>query len=88
MPTWTFRRGRSPTRSPLVEDLKADGLRADKQKDGFDIVTRGTAQPTHFNGEWKKQNMSQEAHMKRPSRTPRRRIRPCCAPWLPRLKKG
>jgi hypothetical protein len=48
----------------LVEDLKADGLRAEKQKDGFDIVTRGTAQPTHFNGEWKKQNMSQEAYMK------------------------
>jgi hypothetical protein len=48
----------------LVEDLKADGLRAEKQKDGFDIVTRGTALPTQFNGEWKKQNMSQEAYMK------------------------
>ena len=48
----------------LVEDLKADGLRASKQNDGFDIVTRGTGQPMHFNGDWKKQNISQDTYMK------------------------
>src|SRR5262245_10214069 len=48
----------------LVEDLKADGLRASRQNDGFDIVTRGTGQPMHFNGEWKKQNITQDTYMK------------------------
>ena len=49
----------------LVEDLKADGLHASRQgRDTFDIVTRGTGTPTHFDGEWKKQNMSQDAYMK------------------------
>jgi hypothetical protein len=47
----------------VVEDLRADGLRPDRVKDGpFDVYTRGSAAPVFFDGEWKRHKLSEEAY--------------------------
>lgn len=48
----------------MVEDSNGDGIRSDPGKEAFDIVTRATAVPLHLDGEWKKQNMTEEAYLK------------------------
>lgn len=47
----------------VVEDLRADGLRADRGKDGpFDVYTRGGGAPVFFDGQWKRHKLSEDAY--------------------------
>lgn len=47
----------------VVEDLRADGLRAERVKDGpADVYTSAGGAPVFFDGEWKRHKMSEEAY--------------------------
>jgi hypothetical protein len=47
----------------VIEDLRADGLRADKGVKGpFDVYTRAGAEPFYFDGEWKRHKLSEDAY--------------------------
>ena len=48
----------------VVEDLRADGLRATPGKnEPFDVYTRPGARPLSFDGHWKQQKLSKEAYL-------------------------
>ena len=48
----------------VVEDLRADGLRAERVKNGpFDVYTDGGGAPVYFDGEWKRHDLSKEAYL-------------------------
>ncbi len=47
----------------VVEDLQADGLRAERIKDGpADVYTGAGGSPVFFDGEWKRHKMSEDAY--------------------------
>jgi hypothetical protein len=47
----------------VVEDLRADGLRADRAKDGpADVYTSAGGAPVFFDGEWKRHKLSEERY--------------------------
>ncbi len=47
----------------VVEDLRADGLRAERVKDApFDVYTRAGAAPVYFDGDWKRHKLSEDAY--------------------------
>jgi hypothetical protein len=47
----------------VVEDLQADGLRAEPIKEGpADVYTGGGGSPVFFDGEWKRHKMSEDAY--------------------------
>lgn len=47
----------------VVEDLQADGLRAERVKDGpADVYTAIGGSPVFFDGEWKRHKMSEDAY--------------------------
>ena len=46
----------------VIEDLRADGLKPDRVKDGpFDVYTPA-GQPVFFDGEWKRHKLSEDAY--------------------------
>lgn len=48
----------------IVEDLRADGLRPERVKNGpFDVYTAGGGAPVYFDGEWKRRDLSKEAYL-------------------------
>ena len=50
----------------FVEDLGADGLRADRERNAaFDITWRDGTVRTLYNGDWEAQNLSKEEYQKR-----------------------
>ena len=50
----------------FVEDLGADGLRADRERDApFDITWRDAVQRTLYNGDWKAQQLTEAEYRKR-----------------------
>ncbi len=54
-----------PSSKVLIEDLKADGIRPDRESDApFDIVTRGTNAPVNFDGDAKSANIPDEQYAK------------------------
>jgi hypothetical protein len=55
-----------PESKVLIEDLKADGLRASRDDDDpFDVVTKGsTGVSVNFDGDWKRQNLSEGDYAK------------------------
>lgn len=54
-----------PDSKVLIEDLKADGIRPDRDGDNpFDVVTRGTAAPVNFDGDATKANLSDQDYAK------------------------
>jgi len=49
----------------LIEDIKADGIRAQPGKgEASDIVTRGAAAPLQLDGKWKDRKMAQDDYTK------------------------
>jgi hypothetical protein len=47
----------------VVEDLRADGLRAERVKDGpFDVYTHASDAPVFFDGDWKRHKLSEDAY--------------------------
>ncbi len=56
----------SPASRRVIEDLKADGLYATRStpQAPFDFYTKGTSPRVQFDGEWKKQKISQDDYMK------------------------
>ena len=47
----------------VVEDLRVDGLRAEREKNGpFDVYTRAGGAPVFFDGQWKRHKLSEEAY--------------------------
>ena len=49
----------------LIEDVKADGLRAQPAKnEASDIVTHGVAAPFQFDGKWKDHKIAEDAYAK------------------------
>jgi hypothetical protein len=52
-----------PATKVFFEDLGADGLKAKRDDPPFDSVERGSAR-TQFDGDWKKQKMSEDEYMK------------------------
>jgi hypothetical protein len=52
-----------PATRLVIEDLRADGLRPDRVKDGpFDVYTRAGGEPVFFDGEWKRHKLSEDAY--------------------------
>jgi hypothetical protein len=52
-----------PATRIVIEDLRADGLRPDRVKDGpFDVYTPAGGQPVFFDGEWKRHKLSEDAY--------------------------
>ena len=52
-----------PSSKILIEDMKADGIRPDRDGDNpFDIVTRGTDAPVNFDGDAGKAKLSDDAY--------------------------
>jgi hypothetical protein len=50
----------------FVEDLGADGLRADRERDRpFDITWRDAVQQTLYNSNWKEQQLSEDEYRAR-----------------------
>ena len=50
----------------VVEDLGADGPRADRERDApFDITWRDAVQRTLYNGDWKAQQLTEAEYRKR-----------------------
>jgi hypothetical protein len=50
-----------PESKVLIEDMKADGLRASREDDDpFDVVSKGTGTPVNFDGDWGKQSVTEE----------------------------
>jgi hypothetical protein len=56
----------SPASRRVIEDLKADGLYATRtsSNEPFDFYTKGTSPRVKFDGEWKKQKITQDDYMK------------------------
>ena len=49
----------------LIEDIKADGIRAQPGKgEASDIVTRGAGAPFQLDGKWKDRKMAQDDYTK------------------------
>jgi hypothetical protein len=48
----------------MIEDTKADGIRANPGKDTFDIVTRAGNAPVRLDGKWKDKKMTEEEYGK------------------------
>jgi hypothetical protein len=53
-----------PDSKMLIEDTKADGLRAQPGKDPFDVVTHAAEAPLNLDGKWKDRKMSEETYSK------------------------
>ena len=51
-----------PATRIVIEDLLADGLRARRVDGGFDLYTKGTGSRVAFDGEWKKQKVSEQQY--------------------------
>ena len=56
----------APASRRVIEDLKADGLFATRPspKEPFDFFTKGTSPRVQFDGDWKKQKISQDEYLK------------------------
>ena len=55
--------GSIPEGKLFIQDMKADGLRARREDGGaFDIVYRDVTKSLLFNGDWKKQGLSEAAY--------------------------
>jgi hypothetical protein len=53
-----------PATRVIIEDLLADGLRAEKVKNGpADVYTSGGGAPVYFDGEWKRHDLTKEAYL-------------------------
>ena len=48
----------------MIEDAKADGIRAMPGKEAFDVLTHGSEAPLHFDGKWKDRNQTEQAYEK------------------------
>jgi len=48
----------------MIEDTKADGIRANPGKDTFDVVTRAGSAPIRLDGKWKDKKMTEEEYGK------------------------
>jgi hypothetical protein len=54
-----------PSTKVLIEDLRADGIRALRaSNEPFDVYTRGSAGSFAFDGDWKKRKLSEEEYRK------------------------
>lgn len=52
-----------PSTRSIIEDLRADGLRAERLKDGpADVYTSAGATPVYFDGDWKRHKLSEAAY--------------------------
>jgi hypothetical protein len=52
-----------PSTRVVIEDIEANGLRARRaSKESFDFYTKGTGSRMAFDGEWKKQKVSEEQY--------------------------
>jgi hypothetical protein len=52
-----------PATRSVIEDLRADGLRAERVKNGpFDVYTSAGAAPVFFDGDWKRHKLSEDAY--------------------------
>jgi hypothetical protein len=52
-----------PSTRFVIEDLRADGLRAEKGVKGpFDVYTRAGAEPVYFDGEWRRHKLTEDAY--------------------------
>jgi len=52
-----------PATRLVIEDLRADGLQPDREKDGpFDVYTPAGGEPVFFDGEWKRHKLSEDAY--------------------------
>jgi hypothetical protein len=55
----------APESKILIEDIKADGIRAQPGKgESFDIITRGVGAPFYLDGKWKDRKMAEEDYTK------------------------
>ncbi len=63
-PTWNLYTASDRAAVGVVEDLRADGLRSVQRKgEPFDIYTRRGGEALPFDGEWKRQKLSEQSYM-------------------------